>query len=328
MWETYGVPYDLSERLVIGIAPSALFDLSEPHRVFQQGLDKYRAYQDEHIDEPLPRGAAFPFVERLLALNDLRPGDRLVEVIVLAKDDAITGLRVMKSIEHYGLAIDRAVFTEGMSPYSYIDALNVCLFLSGSSGDVSAALAQGYPAGRVLGRTALDSNPSDDGRSLRVALDFDGVVADDEAEAVYRSSNLARYLEYEREHAAMPLNAGPMKRFLVALGRIQRAEQDLAESDGEYRPRVRVALVTARQAPAHERAVQTLRSWDVQVNDAFFLGGIRKADVLQVLRPHIYFDDQLDHLTPAAGVVAGVLVPFGVANQENSSGGPGGSSEK
>lgn len=306
--------FDLSKRLVVGIAPSALFDVTESHRAFEQGLDCYRAYQEEHLDEPLPRGAAFPFVERLLGLNDLRPDGSLVEVIVLAKDDAVTGLRVMKSIEAYGLPISRAVFTEGSSPYAYIDALNICLFLSGSASDVNAALAEGYPAGRVLGRSALDV-ADDDPRALRVALDFDGVVADDESETVYRSSNLARFLEHEREHAGTPLGAGPMKRFLLALGRIQRAEQERTGSDPSYRPRVRVALVTARQAPAHERAVQTLRSWDVQVNDAFFLGGIRKADVLQVLRPHIYFDDQIDHLEPALSQVAGVLVPYGVANQ-------------
>jgi len=316
--------YELSERLVIGIAPSALFDLTESHRAFEQGLDHYRAYQDEHIDDPLPRAVAFPFVQRLLALNDLRPDDRLVEVIVLAKDDAVTGLRIMKSIENYGLQIDRAVFTEGSSPYAYIDALNICLFLSGSASDVTAALAKGHPAGRVLGRAAVEAGAGDDARALRVALDFDGVLVDDEAEAVYRSSNLAQYLEHEREHADTPLRGGPMKRFLVALGRIQRAEQELAGADPDYKPRVRVALVTARQAPAHERAVQTLRSWDVQVNDAFFLGGIRKADVLQVLQPHIYFDDQLGHLEPAKGLVAGVLVPYGIANRPEDA--PGGTS--
>lgn len=306
-------PYELAHRLVVGIAPSALFDVTDSHEAFRKGLDHYREYQDAHLNEPLPKGGVFPFIERLLALNDLRPADPLVEVIVLAKDDAVTGLRIMKSIEHYGLNIARAVFTEGASPYKYIDALNICLFLSGSRADVDAALELGHPAGMVLGRSAVDYS-DDDGGALRVALDFDGVLADDAAEKVYKKSKLAAFLEHERDRALEPLDGGPMQRFLVALGRIQKAEASHAKTNEGYNPRVRVAVVTARQAPAHERAVQTLRAWDVQVNDAFFLGGILKANVLAVLKPHIYFDDQIDHLTPAMASVAGVLVPFGVAN--------------
>ena len=145
------MPYELADRLVVGIAPSALFDASEAHQAFLEGIEYYRSYQQEHVNDPLPRGAAFPFVKRLLALNDLRPGNNLVEVIVMAKDDAVTGLRIMKSIEHYKLPIDRAVFTEGRAPYEYIEALNICLYLSGSRRDAETAASLGYPAGRVLG---------------------------------------------------------------------------------------------------------------------------------------------------------------------------------
>ncbi|MFS0699578.1 5'-nucleotidase [Cellulomonas sp. 179-A 4D5 NHS] len=301
--------YDLTNKLVVGIAPSALFDVRDSHDAFTRGLDEYRRYQDEHIDDPLPRGAAFPFVQRLLGLNDLRPGDPLVEVIVLAKDDATTGLRIMNSIAHYGLDITRAVFTGGRAPYEYIDALNVCLFLSGSASDAEAASSAGYPAGQVLGRTALETD-ADDPNGLLVALDFDQVLADGEAEARYLSTTFDEYLAYERDHASTPLGAGPMKRFLVALGRIQEAERQHSKDFTDYKPRVRLALVTARQAPAHERAVRTLRSWAVEVNDAFFLGGVRKAHVLAVLRPHIYFDDQINHLQHARATVASVLVPY------------------
>ncbi|NTW40658.1 MAG: 5'-nucleotidase [Cellulomonadaceae bacterium] len=301
--------YDLSNRLVVGIAPSALFDVSDSHEAFTRGLDEYRRYQDEHIDDPLPRGVAYPFIQRLLGLNDLRPGDPLIEVIVLAKDDATTGLRIMNSIAHYGLDITRAVFTGGKAPFAYIDALNVCLFLSGSAADAAAASAAGYPAGQVLGRTALETD-ADDPHGLLVALDFDQVLADDEAETVYRSSTFPEYLAYERSNANTPLGEGPMKRFLVALGRIQEAERQHSKDFTAYKPRVRLAMVTARQAPAHERAVRTLRSWDVEVNDAFFLGGVRKAHILAVLRPHIFFDDQINHLEHAQATVASVLVPF------------------
>lgn len=156
--------YDLSDKLVVGITPSAPFDVHDSHDAFRQSIEEYRRYQDEHIDEPLPPGVAFPFVQ----------------VIVLAKDDATTGLRIMKSIAHYGLDITRAVFTESKSPHEYIDALNICLFLSGNAADAASASAAGYPAGQVLGRRAIASD-ADDPDSLLVALDFDRVLADDEA---------------------------------------------------------------------------------------------------------------------------------------------------
>lgn len=312
------MPYDLDQRLVIGVAPSALFDLSESHEVFLRGLQEYRRFQDENVEVPLPRGVAFPFIERLLALNDLAPDDRLVEAFVLAKDDATTGVRVMKSIEHYGLAISRAVFTEGASPYAYIPALNISLFLSGSQADVVAATALGFPAGQVLGKTAVE--PGDEEEvpgALRVAFDFDGVLADDSAEAVYLVSGIDEYRASEREQRSVPLSPGPLWKFGAGLARIQRAELERQKVDPTYAPRVRVSIVTARDAPAHERAVYTLRQWGLKVDDAFFLGGVDKARVLRVLRPHIYFDDQRGHLAGSEGVVACVHVPYGVANRDH-----------
>ncbi len=303
------MPYELDHRLVIGVAPSALFDLTESDAAFKQGLDSYRAFQDAHIDDPLPRGAAFPFIERLLGLNDLSPDDVLVEVILLAKDDAITGLRLMKSIAHYGLTIERAVFTEGRAPYQYVSALNICLYLSGNRFDVQEAAEGGFPAGLVLGRTAAPDTDESAG-ALRVAFDFDGVLADLEAQNVYDREKLPGFLAYELEHAAEPHQPGPMARLVRALGKIQRAEIARCATDADYTPRVRIALVTARQAPAHERAIRTLRDWDVQFNDAFFLGGIEKARVLRVLRPHIVFDDQQGHLDPVAEEIAAVVVPM------------------
>lgn len=303
--------YELEHRLVVGVAPSALFDLRESDAAFKRGLDAYRAFQDAHIEEPLPKGAAFPFVERLLGLNDLSPGDRLVEVIILAKDDAVTGLRLMKSIAQYGLDIDRAVFTEGKAPYEYIPALNICLYLSGNRQDVQNATDRGFPAGVVLGRTAPpDSDADERPGALRVAFDFDGVIADLEAQQVYDRDKLPGFLAYEQAHAAEPHHPGPMAQLAKALGKVQRAELDRCATDAEYTPRVRIALVTARQAPAHERVIRTMREWDVQFNDAFFLGGIEKARVLRVLRPHIVFDDQQGHLDPVAEEIAAVLVPL------------------
>ncbi|BBZ54299.1 5'-nucleotidase [Mycolicibacterium phocaicum] len=310
--------YQLDDRLVVGVASSALFDLSKSDAYFRKhGEAKYRIYQDKRIDKTLKPGVAFPFIQRLLGLNDLRPGDPLVEVIVLSHNDPMTGLRVMRSVQAHGLAMSRAVFTQGQSPYAYIEALRMSLFLSANRKDVDAAIALGLPAGHVLPSSAI-YDPND--TSLRVAFDFDGVVASDESEQFYKSADgLETYLENESVKRDIPLAPGLLKPLLEDLNRIQTIEDERRLLDTSYQPRLRVSLVTARNAPAHERAVNSLRAWGVNVNDAFFLGGIEKASVLQVLRPHIFFDDQQGHLDTAAEHIAGVHIPYGVANEVRSS---------
>ncbi len=309
------MPYELDHRLVVGVASSALFDLTESRQVFdEQGLEAYRTYQVENIASTLRPGVAFPFVQRLLALNDLSPDDPLVEVFVLSKNDPTTGLRVLRSVEDHGLAIKRAAFTAGEAPLSYVRPLNITLFLSGDEQDVQRATALNLPAGQVLGSSAVEADDGEPEATLRVAFDFDGVLSDDEAERIWRDEGPAAYIEYERERRAEPLQPGPLRDFLLGLGRIQALERARLDADVTYVPRVRVSVVTARQAPTHERAVQTLRSWGVEVNDGFFLGGVSKDRVLRTLKPHIYFDDQRGHLDPLDGVVARVLLPYGVAN--------------
>ncbi|MBP2453008.1 5'-nucleotidase [Mycolicibacterium lutetiense] len=306
--------YGLEDRLVVGVASSALFDLAKSDAYFKKhGEAKYRVYQDKRLDKTLQPGVAFPFIQRLLALNDLRPGDPLVEVIILSHNDPMTGLRVMRSVKAHGLAVSRAVFTQGQSPYAYIRAFRMSLFLSANRQDVDAAIALGLPAGHVLPSSAK-YDPAD--ASLRVAFDFDGVVASDESEQIYKSADgLEDYLEHESSKRDVPLAPGLLKPLLEDLNRIQTIEDERRLQDRSYQPRLRVSLVTARNAPAHERAVNSLRAWGVNVNDAFFLGGIEKSTVLQVLRPHIFFDDQQGHLDTAAEHIAGVHIPYGVANE-------------
>lgn len=298
---------------MVGVASSALFDLDESDAYFREhGELAYRVYQDEHIDDTLKPGVAFPFVRRLLGLNDLRPEDGLVEVIVLSKNDPDTGLRVMRSIEAHGLGISRAAFTQGLAPYAYIQALEMSMFLSGNREDVIEAIASGYPAGHVLPSTAVYD---EDDRSLRVAFDFDGVLASDESERLYRDAGgLGPYLEHESSRRLEALSKGPLQPLLAKLNTIQALEEKRRLADSSYVPRLRIALVTARNAPAHERAVRSLREWGVRVNDAFFLGGIEKARVLRVWKPHIFFDDQTTHFD-GADFVAGVHIPYGVANE-------------
>jgi len=308
--------YDLSGRLVIGVASSALFDLAESNAVFEEkGEAAYREYQEKKIDDTLSPGVAFPFVKRLLSLNDLADvGDPLVEVIVLSRNDPDTGLRVMESIEHHKLSITRAVFMQGRSPYKFIPAFSMSLFLSENEDDVRQAVLAGHPAGRVMGSPAVD----DESEDLRIAFDFDAVLASDESERVMKESgeSLAVFREHEVENAALPLEPGPLKDFLEKLNVIQRREEERRVVDADYRIRVHVALVTARNAPAHRRAVETLKSWGLRVNDAFFLGGVEKRLVLEVLRPHIFFDDQLGHINGASQVVPSVHVPFGARNPQ------------
>ena len=307
------MPYELDDRLVIGVASSAVFDLTDADHVFKtRGEEEYRKFQEENLGNPLPKGIAFPFIKRLLSINDLSPSDPLVEVVLLSRNDPDTGLRVMKTIEHYGLGISRAIFMQGRAPYEYIPALNIALFLSANKPDVESAIKVGHPAGQVLDSKFDDD---DEDRTLRIAFDFDGVLAGDESEAVMQSSGLTEFHAHEVKNVMQPHNPGPLKEFLVRVSKIQSVEEEHKKSNPDYKNRIRVSIVTARNAPSHERALNTLKNWGVMANDAFFLGGIEKGRVLGVLKPHIFFDDQSGHLKSASAVVPSVHIPFGVTNQ-------------
>lgn len=308
--------YTLDDKLVVGISSSALFNLTESDRVFRlKGEKAYRKYQEDHIDDTLEPGVAFSFIKRLLSLNSLcKDQCPLVEVIILSRNDPETGLRVMRSIKEHGLEISRAIFSQGKSPYTYMAALHMSLFLSANRNDVTEALGMGFAAGQVIGRPAADL----EGTDLRVAFDFDGVLAPDDSERVYQEQGIEAFHENEALKAAIPLGEGRLTDFLRALNRIQEIEDSLKQEDPRYQQRLRVAIVTARNAPAHERVVTSLREQGVHVNDAFFLGGIDKSKILNVLRPHIFFDDQRGHLEPAADEVPCVHIPFGILNDAPS----------
>jgi 5'-nucleotidase len=309
----FRVPYELDNRLVMGIASSALFDLAESDAVFRRdGEEAYRRYQEEHLDAQLAPGIAFPFIRRLLSLNYLSAvDDPLVEVIVLSRNDPDTGLRVMRSIASHGLSITRAIFMQGKSPYRFMPALNMSLFLSADERNVREAVAAGLPAGRVLDSSFVD-DPDD--QDLRIAFDFDGVLADDKSEQVFQTGGIEGFREHETINVATPHDAGPLRDFLANINKIQQREEERRKNDATYRNRVHVSIVTARNAPAHERALASLKAWGVTVNDAFFLGGIDKGSITEILRPHIFFDDQETHLEGTSKSVPSVHVPFGLAN--------------
>jgi 5'-nucleotidase len=294
------VPYDLTDKLVVAISSRALFDLDASHEVFQtRGLEEHRAHQREHEDDPLRPGTAFPLARGLLRVNELA-GERLVEVIIVSRNDADTGLRVMNSAEAAGLDIPRAAFVGGRDPWRYLPAFGCHLFLSADGGDVSRALADGFAAGRIL--TVPDEDPEEAPEEVRIAFDGDAVLFSAESEQVFQDDGLEAFVAHEKAHEHLPLEPGPLKPFLDALGRIQ-GHFPAAQSP------VRISLVTARAAPTHRRVIRTLRTWGVQVDDSFFLGGVEKARVLSLLRPHIFFDDQLGHLDPARGHTPAVQIP-------------------
>jgi len=307
--------YPIQDKLVIAVASSALFDLSEPHAVFlERGTEAYRRHQREHENDPLPPGVAFPFVQRILGLNgtDETEAERPVEVVLISRNDPDTGSRVFRSIEHHGLSITRAAFLGGKEPWPYIAAFNAALFLSGDQANVEEAIRHGCPAGRVLG---VGTEGADEGRVLRIAFDFDGVLADDEAQTVFQREGVEGFNESEARMASRALNPGPLKPLLEKIAGLQRRKDPRAGSVAGGHTLIRTAIVTSRDGPARQRVVTTLRAWGIQVDETFFLGGMDKGRVLQVFRPHIFFDDHIDHAGPAAGAVPSVHVPFGVVNR-------------
>ena len=303
---------DLERALVVGVASSALFDLSKSDAVFRnEGEEKYRAYQRENLDEVLEPGVAFPFIRRLLDLNDLSEDERLVEVVILSRNDPETGMRVMRSVQHHGLDITRAIFMQGRSPYRFMEPLRMSLFLSANEDDVREAIGLGFAAGHVVGPGVDD----DGGNDLRIAFDFDGVLATDSAEQVYQKGTLEEYQRTETALADEALPKGPMAGFLGKINHIQRIEDAKHDADPEgYQRRVRVAVVTARSAPAHERAINSIHQWGLRVNDAFFLGGVDKGPILAVLEPHIFFDDQRRNIDTTSHLAPSVHIPFGELN--------------
>ncbi|MDO8439139.1 MAG: 5'-nucleotidase, partial [Telluria sp.] len=262
----------------------------------------------------LRKGVAFPFIRRFLNINKCFPRQTPVEVVLFSRNSPETGLRVMRSIAHYGLDISRAAFMTGKSPYTYLPAFNAALFLSANEEDVKSAIAANYPAGLVL-PSKIDDD--DDDVELRVAFDFDGVLADDESETIFKKNNdIDEFHAHETKHVGTPHQPGPLADMFQKLALMQRMEERAQKRDPGYRKILRIAIITARNAPSHERVVTTLKSWGVSADETFFLGGMNKARVLSVFKPHMFFDDQLTHLKASpGGTIPMVHVPFGIANR-------------
>lgn len=294
-------------KLVIAISSTALFDMRESHDIYEtQGVAAYANYQREHEEDILEPGEAFPLVTKLLRINEKLGGEPRVEVILLSRNSADTGLRVFNSIAHHGLNITRAAFSGGKSPYRYVADFACHLFLSTHADDVRSALESGMAAATLLPSQSGSNNASDE---LRFAFDGDAVLFSDASERIFKERGLDAFTENEKASARMPMDPGPFKNFLQTLHSLQ-AEFPINECP------IRTALVTARAAPAHERVVRTLREWDIRIDESLFLGGLSKGDFLKSFGADVFFDDQQVHCTSASEHVATGHVPHGVANEK------------
>lgn len=304
------MPITFEGKLVIATSSRALFDLSTAHKIYnEEGLQAYRQYQIEQEDTPLEPGEAFPLVKKLLAINEQVPSANGVEVILLSRNSADTGLRVFNSIEHWNLPITRAAFSGGKSPYRYVEAFGAHLFLSTNPEDVSNALSLGYAAASII--TPSKSTQKNLSNELKIAFDGDAVLFADDSERIYQTQGLEAFTQSERAAAKQPMRGGPFKHFLMALHNLQ------SQFDEETCP-IRTALVTARSAPAHERVVRTLRDWNIRIDESLFLGGLDKGSFLKAFGADVFFDDQEGHCVSASEHVAAGHVPHGITNDKSA----------
>ena len=297
----------MNSKLVVGISSRALFDLSESHEIFQNdGVEAYRKYQINNEDEILVPGEAFNLVNKILKINDFYENKDRVEVILLSRNTADTGLRIFNSIESHELDISRAVFCGGESPYKYVKAFGVDLFLSSSKDDVKMAIQNSVASARIISSKLKKLSKGD--TLLRIAFDGDSVIFSDESEKIYAKEGLKAFLDNERKQKSI-LKAGPFKSFLVELNKLQ---SELSHVDCP----IRTALVTARSAPSHKRVIKTLRNWGVRIDESLFLGGMKKSEFLKSFKADIFFDDQQNNIEDASAKVTSAHVPFGIKNRK------------
>ncbi len=292
--------YDLQDKLVIAISSRALFDLEEENAIFNdEGLESYYKHQFEHLDKPIAKGSAFRFVQNLLAINK-KFDNKLIEVIILSRNNAATGLRIGRSIEHYKLDIERTGWTAGTPVTRYLEAFKVDLFLSVYTPDVEEAVNSGVAAATILPHTPITSEESD---MVKIAFDGDAVIFGNESEKVYQEKGLEAFISYERMNAQNPLSKGPFFKFLKTISEIQ----DKFPMEGSP---IRTALVTARNFSTHERVLGTLEGWGVRVDEAFFQGGVQKYEVIKAFGADIFFDDQDAHLEHTSKETPSAKVPY------------------
>ena len=298
--------YDLSNFLVIGVSSRALFDLTKENQIYEnEGLEAYSRFQLEHENDILKPGAGFALINSMLRINQIDNNTRRIEVVIVSRNSADTSLRISNSIDHFNLDVTRAVFTGGEPVAKYLDAFDVDLFLSATEEDVQAAVKSNVASGLIYDRPSAD--PQYQLEQIRIAFDGDAVLFSEESEIIYQREGLEAFIEHEKINAKKPLPEGPFAKLLKTLSFLQF---DLENNDKQGVPPIRTALVTARNSPAHERVIRTLRTWNVRIDETFFLGGVSKDKILAAFSPHIFFDDQHQHCDAASKLVPTARVPY------------------
>ena len=298
------MPYDMTGKLKIAVGSRALFQLEKENELFErEGVRSYEIYQREHEKDLLLPGAGFRLIRALLKLNEAAPTFQPVEVLIASRNSADTGSRVFRSLERYGMDVSRGMFTSGAPLAPYLKAFDIDLFLTANPADAQAAIDCGIPAASIVTGYAERYDTKEDIHEIRIAFDGDAVLFSDEAEAVFKREGLEAFSARERALADQPLPEGPFAKFLRALNRIQE--------NGETGPvAIRTALVTSRNAPAHQRIISTLRAWNIRIDEVFFLGGLPKTEILRAFGAHIFFDDQKIYADAAADAVPSAMVPY------------------
>ncbi len=298
------MPVNLENYLVIGISSRALFDLEKENKIFEEeGLESYIKFQIEHQDDLLKPGTGFHLVEKILKLNRKSKAKRKSEVIILSRNIAETALRITKSIENYKLDIIRSAWTGGTPITRYLKPFKVDLFLSAHQEDVQTAINAGIASARVykFKKQEISDDKIKNGL-IKIAFDGDAVIFSDESEKIYVEQGLEAFLEHEKSNAKQPLPEGPFAKFLKTMSYLQK-EFPIDKSP------IRLALVTARNSPAHERVIRTLHEWNVRIDETFFLSGVEKKDILDAFGADIFFDDQDVHCASASRHVPTARVP-------------------
>ena len=299
------MPYDISNKLKIAVTTRALFKLEEENKIYnEQGIEKYESYQVEHENDILEKGAAFKLIKSLLLINNIKQTKDKVEVIIASRNSANTSLRVFNSCEHYGLPISRGYFTGGGDLAKYLVALNVDLFLTANPKDAQIAIDAGIPSAVLLTDNIPEYDAvNENANEIRIAFDGDAVIFSEDSELIYKKHGLVRFAENEKSSANQPMEKGPFAKFLEVISELQK-------SLGPDKQIIKTALITARNAPSHERVIKTLRDWNIRIDEVFFLGGISKNPILKAFGAQIFFDDQATYTKPASEIVPSGTVPY------------------
>ena len=297
------MPYDISNKLKIAVTTRALFKLEDENRIYEeQGTEVYEKYQISKEKDILEKGAAYSLIKALLSINDIEETRDQVEVIIITRNNANTGIRVFNSLEHYQLPITRGCFSGGAELTPYLEALNVDLFLTANERDAQKAIDAGIPAAVLLTNNIPDYKSAYTNK-IRISFDGDAVIFAEDSELIYKQEGMEKFKKNEAQHANDPMREGPFAKFLKVIGKLQQAL-------GDNKDFIRTALITARNAPSHERVIKTLREWDVRIDEMFFLGGISKTPILKAFGAQIFFDDQKTYTEPASLIVPSGTVPY------------------